>query len=45
MDKGHDVAGQKLIHSGKILADETTMEGAGVKEGNFIVVMTSKVCD
>ena len=30
-----------LIHSGKILADDMTLETAGVKEGNFLVAMVS----
>ena len=30
-----------LIHSGKILADDMTLDTAGVKEGNFLVAMVS----
>lgn len=42
-EKGHPVAGQKLIHNGRILSDDTTIEACGIKEGQFIVVMVSKV--
>jgi hypothetical protein len=34
----------KLISTGKVLADDTTLEAAGVKENDFIVCMvTAKV--
>jgi UV excision repair protein RAD23 len=33
---------QKLIFSGKILADEQTLDDAKVKEGGFIVLMIKK---
>lgn len=33
---------QKLIHSGKVLLDDQTMESAGITDGNFIVCMVSK---
>ena len=32
----------KLIHSGKILKDEVTLEAAGVKPNDFLVVMVTK---
>eukprot|EP00404_Azadinium_spinosum_P010514 CAMPEP_0180552098 /NCGR_PEP_ID=MMETSP1036_2-20121128/73550_1 /TAXON_ID=632150 /ORGANISM="Azadinium spinosum, Strain 3D9" /LENGTH=183 /DNA_ID=CAMNT_0022567501 /DNA_START=83 /DNA_END=631 /DNA_ORIENTATION=- len=34
---------QKLIYSGKILADGTLVSEYGIKEGEFIVVMVTKV--
>jgi UV excision repair protein RAD23 len=43
--KGYDVAGVKLIFSGKILKDEDTLATSAVKtkeDGGFIVVMASK---
>ncbi|CAD6341614.1 unnamed protein product [Miscanthus lutarioriparius] len=33
---------QMLIYQGKILKDETTLEGNGVAENNFLVIMLSK---
>lgn len=35
---------QMLIHQGKVLKDETTLEENNVVENSFIVVMLSKVC-
>ena len=32
----------KLIFSGKVLTDDQTLEGAGVKEGDFLVLMVPK---
>ena len=37
-----DVADQKLIKAGKILVNENTLEEAGVKDGDFVVIMISK---
>jgi UV excision repair protein RAD23 len=34
---------QMLIYQGKILKDETTLEGNGVAENSFLVIMLSKV--
>ena len=34
---------QMLIYQGKIIKDETTLEGNGVAENNFLVIMLSKV--
>ncbi len=36
---------QMLIHQGKILKDDTTLEGNKVAENSFLVIMLSKVCD
>jgi len=33
---------QKLIHSGRILKDEDTVESIGIKPGEFVVVMVTK---
>lgn len=44
--QGSDVypaAQQMLIHQGKVLKDETTLEENKVAEGSFIVIMLSKV--
>jgi UV excision repair protein RAD23 len=32
----------KLIHTGKVLKDDDTLDSCGVKEGDFIVVMVAK---
>ena len=32
---------QKLIHSGRVLVNEMTVEAAGIKEGDFMVVMVA----
>lgn len=32
----------KLVHAGKILVDDSTLTGAGVKDGGFVVCMVSK---
>uniref|UniRef100_A0A0W0FVP2 UV excision repair protein RAD23 n=1 Tax=Moniliophthora roreri TaxID=221103 RepID=A0A0W0FVP2_MONRR len=39
---GHPVASQKIIYSGKILADDKTIESCGIKEKDFLVLMVSK---
>lgn len=36
-----DADRQKLIHAGKILGNNVTVEAAGIKEGDFMVVMVS----
>lgn len=36
-----DADRQKLIHAGRILANTVTVEAAGIKEGDFMVVMVS----
>lgn len=36
---------QLLIHQGKVLKDETTMEENKVSENGFVVVMLTKVTD
>lgn len=41
---GFAVAQQKLIHSGKVLKDDVTLEQAEVKENGFLVCMITKVC-
>ncbi|KAG6849455.1 hypothetical protein H0H93_008298 [Arthromyces matolae] len=38
----HDVASQKIIYSGKVLADDKTIESCGIKEKDFLVLMVSK---
>mmetsp|Transcript_13448 Transcript_13448/g.18783 ORF Transcript_13448/g.18783 Transcript_13448/m.18783 type:complete len:461 (+) Transcript_13448:93-1475(+) len=35
-------ASMKLIHSGKVLKDDQTIEGCNVKENDFLVVMVTK---
>lgn len=32
----------KLIHSGKVLKDDQTIEGANIQEKDFLVIMISK---
>ncbi|GJJ14939.1 hypothetical protein Clacol_009209 [Clathrus columnatus] len=39
---GHPVEQQKLIYSGKVLADSVSVESCGVKEKDFLVLMISK---
>jgi UV excision repair protein RAD23 len=34
---------QKLIHAGKVLKDDSALSEYGVKEGDFLVVMVTKV--
>lgn len=34
---------QLIIHQGKVLQDETTLEANNVKENSFVVVMVNKV--
>ena len=41
-EKGFPAAQQKLIHKGKILADDKLLSETSYKEGEFIVVMLSK---
>jgi len=38
-----DAASQKLILKGKNTEDEQTLDQLGVKEGDFMIVMVSKV--
>ncbi|KAK0504862.1 hypothetical protein EDD18DRAFT_1398321 [Armillaria luteobubalina] len=40
--QGHPVASQKIIYSGKILADDKTVGSCGIKEKDFLVLMVSK---
>ena len=42
-EKGFEVAQQKLILRGKNAEDNVTLQDLGVKEGDFMVVMVSKV--
>lgn len=35
---------QLLIHNGKVLKDESTLDGNKISEDGFLVVMLSKVC-
>lgn len=39
---GHAVATQKIIYSGKILADDKSIGSCGIKEKDFLVLMVSK---
>ncbi|KAL2914429.1 UV excision repair protein rad23 [Polyrhizophydium stewartii] len=41
-EKGFPVSDQKLIHSGKILADASTIEQLKITEKDFVVVMVAK---
>lgn len=40
--EGFDVDSQKLIYSGKILANDVQVKAIGIKEGEFLVVMVTK---
>ncbi|KAG6896436.1 hypothetical protein C0992_008313 [Termitomyces sp. T32_za158] len=40
--QNHDVAAQKIIYSGKVLADDKTIGSCGIKEKDFFVLMVSK---
>ncbi|KAJ6586848.1 hypothetical protein DFH09DRAFT_236068 [Mycena vulgaris] len=40
--QGHPTAIQKIIYSGKVLADDKTVESCGIKEKDFLVLMVSK---
>ncbi|KAF5321987.1 hypothetical protein D9619_001854 [Psilocybe cf. subviscida] len=40
--QGHAASAQKIIYSGKILADDKTIESCGIKEKDFLVLMVSK---
>jgi UV excision repair protein RAD23 len=42
-DHGHQATSQKIIYSGKILADADTVQSCGVSEKDFLVLMVSKV--
>lgn len=41
--QNYAVEQQKLIHAGKVLKDESPLSEYGVKEGDFLVVMVTKV--
>ncbi|KAJ7262253.1 hypothetical protein B0H12DRAFT_1104998 [Mycena haematopus] len=41
--KGHPIAIQKIIYSGKVLPDDKTVASCGIKEKDFLVLMVSKV--
>ncbi|KAF8622362.1 hypothetical protein AX15_007092 [Amanita polypyramis BW_CC] len=40
--QGHHIELQKIIYSGKILADDKTIESCGIKEKDFLVLMVNK---
>ncbi|KXS19213.1 UV excision repair protein Rad23 [Gonapodya prolifera JEL478] len=40
--QGHPVAAQKLIFSGKVLADDQTVESYKIQEKDFMVIMVTK---
>ncbi|KAA1473979.1 UV excision repair protein Rad23 [Dentipellis sp. KUC8613] len=40
--QGHPVENQKIIFSGKVLADDKTIESCQIKEKDFLVLMVSK---
>ncbi|KAJ7647402.1 hypothetical protein FB45DRAFT_893350 [Roridomyces roridus] len=39
---GHAASVQKIIYSGKVLADDKTVQSCGIKETDFLVLMVSK---
>lgn len=41
----HDVSWQKLIFSGKILADDAKIGDYNISENDFLVLMVRKVCE
>jgi UV excision repair protein RAD23 len=41
--QGFPAAHQKLIHAGKVLVDDATIESCNIKEKDFLVVMVTKV--
>ncbi|KAN0135390.1 hypothetical protein V8E53_006669 [Lactarius tabidus] len=41
-EQGHAVSSQKIIYSGKVLADDKTIESCQIKEKDFLVLMVSK---
>jgi len=42
IEKDHGLNASKLIHAGKILKDDQTLQTAGIKENGFLVCMISK---
>jgi len=42
IEKEHSLTASKLIHAGKILKDDQTLQGAGIKENGFLVCMVAK---